>query len=363
MKQNKKERLKGMKPLFCLKRIALSVTLLGACTTHAAVAENGDSVEKKHYSPMANTPYMTNLYWGDTHLHTAASADAYIMNGILGREDAYRFAKGELVNSNTGLPVQLRRPLDFLAITDHAEYLGVLPKLKAGDEALISNWELGRRWAEYMKNNQQSDLILEFSAAIQSTDPEKLREPAEQRQTIWDEVAEAADKHNEPGQFTAFVGYEWTSMRGGDNLHRVVIYKDGQDKANESLPFTAQDSTDPEDLWAALETFEETTGGEVLAIAHNGNVSNGRMFAPITNSGKPLDAAYATKRIRWEPVYEVTQVKGDGETHPTLSPDDEFADFETWDQGNISLTVKKTPEMLPHEYARSALRQDRKSVV
>lgn len=340
-----------------LKPFAASAAFLAALAGSLGIvhAASGEALQEKHYSPPANTPYITNLYWGDTHLHTAASADAYIMDGVLSREEAYRFARGELINSNTGLPVRLRRPLDFLAITDHAEYLGVLPRLKKGDEELTKSWSLGQRWAGYLQKDQKNDLILEFASAVQSSDP-KLREPEGARQSIWDEVIESADRNNEPGVFTAFIGYEWTSMVSGDNLHRVVIYRDGKEKTEQRLPFSAQDSSDPEDLWAALEVYEETSGGEVLAIAHNGNVSNGRMFAPITLSGKPLDANYAARRMRWEPVYEVTQVKGDGEAHPALSPDDEFADFETWDEGNISLSAAKKPEMLPYEYARSALR-------
>lgn len=306
------------------------------------------------YSPPARHRNMTNLYWGDTHLHTAASADAIMMKGTLTRDDAYRFARGEVVTAANGMPVKLRRPLDFLAVTDHAEYLGLFAKLEKGESEFVKGWPLGEQWAEMFRTNKRGNLILQWAAALQSSDP-AMRPPEKTDRPIWEEVAETADRYNQPGKFTAFTGYEWTSMITGDNLHRVVIFKDGKDKTTGALPFTAQDSTDPERLWDALEQYETRTGGEVMAIAHNGNVSNGRMFAPLTNSGKPLDSDYAKKRMRWEPVYEVTQVKGDGEAHPKLSPDDEFADFETWDEGNIQLTAKKQPEMLPYEYARSAL--------
>ncbi|WP_228215498.1 DUF3604 domain-containing protein [Aromatoleum toluclasticum] len=308
------------------------------------------------YSPPARHRNMTNLYWGDTHLHTAASADAYTMEGVLSREEAYRFARGEVVTAANGMKVKLRRPLDFLAVTDHAEYLDVFPKLAKGDSDLTEHWELGKRWAGYFRDNKRKELGLEFASAVQSTDvanipPEKLR------RSIWQEVVESADRHNVPGVFTAFSGYEWTSMITGDNLHRVVLFKDTMDKTGRIVPFSAQDSTDPEMLWRALEGYEAAGSGEVLAIPHNGNVSNGRMFAPHTISGKPLDRAYAQARMRWEPLTEVTQIKGDGETHPKLSPQDEFADFERWDEGNIILSAKKTPDMLPFEYARSALRE------
>lgn len=199
-------------------------------------------------------------------------------------------------------------------------------------------------------------LALAFSDAIQTSEPEYLT-PESLRSSIWEQASAVADKYNEPGLFTAFVGYEWTSMITGDNLHRVVIYKDGAETASQITPFSAQHSNDPEDLWDALADYEKQTGGEVIAIAHNGNVSNGRMFSPNRENGLPLDASYARKRARWEPVYETTQIKGDGEAHPYLSPDDQFADFETWDQGNITLGTDKKPEMLQYEYTRSALRE------
>ena len=178
--------------------------------------------------------------------------------------------------------------------------------------------------------------------------------------STWDETIAAAEEANQPGRFTAFIGYEWTSNTGGNNLHRVVIYRDGGDKAGQVEPYTTlrpAGSDDPKDLWRWLAAYEERTGGQVLAIAHNGNLSNGRMFPVIdTFTGRDFDRAYAETRARWEPLYEVTQIKGDGETHPFLSPNDEFADFERWDVGNLDLTEAKTREMLPGEYARSALR-------
>jgi len=347
------------KPAFFLRR----KTLIVLCTIFATVvplgAVRGEAIQqepsgKTTYSPPARQKKMTNLYWGDTHLHTSASADAYTMGGVLTRDDAYRFAMGQTVTAENGMKVKLRRPLDFLAVTDHAEYLGIFRKLEDENSGATKNWPLGRKWAEYIKNKQAKELGLEFAEAIQSTDP-KYAAPQELRYNIWKEVAETADKYNKPGCFTAFTGYEWTSMIGGDNLHRVVIFKDGKDKTTQLLPFTAQHSTDPEKLWDALEKYEAATGGEVLAIAHNGNVSNGRMFSPLRVNGEPLDKKYAADRARWEPVYEVTQVKGDGEAHPKLSPTDEFADFETWDEGNIMLSAPKKPEMLPYEYARPAL--------
>jgi hypothetical protein len=310
--------------------------------------------EKRLYSTPVREN-ITSLYWGDLHLHSRFSADAYIMQTRLTSDEAFRFARGETVQADNGMPVKLRRPLDFLAVTDHSEYLGVFSQL-AADDPRLKGWEMGEQWQKLMNEGRTTELAKAFSNAIQTDEP-KYQTPVSVRRTLWSEAAAVADNYNEPGLFTAFVGYEWTAMITGDNLHRVVLYKDGAEKASQVLPFSAQQSTDPEDLWDALAAYEKETGGEVIAIAHNGNVSNGRMFSPNRENGLPVDAAYAIKRARWEPIYETTQIKGDGETHPYLSPDDKFADFETWDEGNIALTQNKKPDMLQYEYTRSALKE------
>jgi hypothetical protein len=176
----------------------------------------------------------------------------------------------------------------------------------------------------------------------------------------WEKTIDAAEKYNEPGRFTAFIGYEWTSqVPPGQNLHRVVVYRDGAQRARQTVPATTyppQGSTDPEYLWQILQTYEDKTGGDLLAIAHNGNLSNGLMF-PVINpvTSKRITKEYAQTRAKWEPLYEVTQIKGDGEAHPFLSPNDEFADYGTWDRGNLNLSEAKANEMLVYEYARSAL--------
>lgn len=173
---------------------------------------------------------------------------------------------------------------------------------------------------------------------------------------------QAAEEFNDPGVFTTFIAYEWTSLERGNNLHRNVIFRDGPERAGQIVPYTTTPpigSRDPQDLWAWLQNYEDLTGGDVLAIPHNGNLSNGMMFAlkDDFNAGAPLTAGYAETRQKWERLYEPTQIKGDGETHPLLSTDDEFADFETWDMGNLDLSEAKTPEMLPGEYARSGLQR------
>lgn len=317
----------------------------------ASAAAHGSS-ERAEYSPVVRDTTATNLYWGDTHLHTRNSADSYLLgNESLSPDDAFRFAMGQTITAHDGMHVKLRRPLDFLAVTDHAEYLGVFARLKQQDPEFMS-WPLGKRWSGMLLSGDRA-LGPEWVRAIQSSEPEK-RVPQKLQRSIWEAIAATADRYNMPGRFTALTGYEWTSMINGDNLHRVVLFRDGADRTSQTMPFSAQDSTDPEALWRALDAYEQQTGGEVLAIAHNGNLSNGRMFALETLSGQPLTADYARRRMRWEPLYEVTQVKGDGETHPVLSPADEFADFERWGDSNAA-GVPKVPSMLQFEYARKAL--------
>jgi hypothetical protein len=173
--------------------------------------------------------------------------------------------------------------------------------------------------------------------------------------SAWDDIVHAAERYNQPGSFTALIGFEWTSTPQGNNLHRNVIYRDGGERALRVLPLTSYDSPDPEMLWKWMQTYEETTGGRVLAIPHNGNLSNGLMFATERLSGKPFDRAYAQTRARREPLYEVTQPKGTGEAHPALSPDDEFSSFELWDKSNLAGNTATTKAMLPGAYARAGL--------
>lgn len=322
--------------------VGLSVAL----SLSAAQAAEGE------YSPGVDKDHPKNVYWGDTHLHTQNSADAYsLMNTMLSPDDAYRFARGQELTAHNGLRARLRRPLDFLVISDHASFLGGYYRFFKGDP-LVVDTDVGRRWAGY---ENPGELFGDFVGSI--NEPEKYTAlPEETIKAIWLDVAETADRNNVPGQFTAFIGYEWTSMIDGNNLHRVLVFKDSASLAWKMRPFSASDSTDPEDLWAALADYEEQSGGEVLSIPHTGNLSNGLMFSDKTIPGEALTKTYAETRARWEPIYEVTQVKGDGEAHPTLSPDDEFADFENWDWDNIGRSAPKEDWMLPQEYARGALK-------
>jgi hypothetical protein len=314
------------------------------------------------YSPYASGSAATQVYWGDTHLHTSFSMDAGAFGNRLGLDEAYRFARGEEVDSTTAGRVRLARPLDFLVIADHSDNMGFFPDLFAGDPTILED-ETGKEWYDMIQAGQGMDVAMQIIDSFsRGTFPDKLMywPDGPMYRSAWDKTIAAAEKYNEPGRFTAFIGYEWTSqVPPGQNLHRVVVYKDGADKANQTVPATTyppQGSTDPEYLWSLLQEYEDTTGGDLLAIAHNGNLSNGLMF-PLTNhvDNKPITREYAKTRAMWEPLYEVTQIKGDGETHPFLSPNDEFADYGTWDKGNLNLSEAKTDEMLAHEYARNAL--------
>jgi hypothetical protein len=319
---------------------------------------------QKHYSPYAGRNFPTQVYWGDTHLHTAMSMDAGAFGNRLGLEEAYRFARGEEVTSATGLRVKLSRPLDFLVVADHSDNMGFFPDLFAGDPQLLAD-PTGKRWYEMIREGgaRAVEPAMEIiDMASRGTFPQSLyyAPGTAPYQGAWEATIRAAEQFNDPGRFTAFIGYEWTSLAPpGNNLHRVVVYRDGGDKAVQTVPFTMlppTGSVHPEDLWKVLHAYEDKTGGRVLAIPHNGNLSNGMMF-PLINpvTGEALTREYAETRIRWEPLYEATQIKGDGEAHPLLSPDDEFADYETWDFGNLNFSEPKTPDMLPYEYARTAL--------
>jgi hypothetical protein len=312
------------------------------------------------YSPyvertVSDANFAEGVYFGDTHVHTSYSADAGMLGNTLGPEEAYRFALGEEVLSSTGQRVRLIRPLDFLVVADHAENLGLAPMIDESNPDLLAN-EWGKTVHDLVKAGKGNEAFQMWAGEIaKNKDP--LDNPKIMR-TVWEREIKLAEQYNDPGRFTALIGFEWTSLANPEvpgNLHRNVIFKDGGDKAGEVLPFSAIDSYDPEDLWKYMAAYEEKTGGSVLAIAHNGNLSNGQMFPIERSNGKPIDRDYAKTRRRWEPLYEVTQMKGDGEAHPLLSPDDEFADYGTWDKGDIAGQKPKEDWMLPYEYARSAL--------
>jgi hypothetical protein len=345
--------------MIMISRLACSALLLAAAPSLAVeYMPDKDGVAsamtQPKFSPYAGREYPTSVLWGDTHLHTAVSVDAGTMN-TLGQEEALRFARGEEVTTTHGLRAKLSRPLDFLVVSDHAEMYGLMPQLLKGDPQVLSQ-DLGRRWYDQLKTGDR-DKVFNTAMEIVATLSEDAT-PLESDNIVrdaWRRYTALADKYNEPGRFTALIGYEWTAI-GGYNLHRNVIFRGDADVANRTVPFSQYDSKNPEDLWKALETFRSQTGTDVLAIPHNGNLSNGRMFNVENFDGTPLSPEMAALRIKTEPLIEATQIKGDSEAHPSLSPNDEFADYETWDKANLNGSEVKKPDMLQYEYAREALK-------
>ncbi len=321
----------------------------------------------------------TNLYWGDTHLHTSYSFDAYLnKNQSADPDTAYRWAKGKpVIHPYNRARVQIGTPLDFLVVSDHAEGMGVVRAItdeteEYGEEGLLKSivrW-FTVKYIRFMNDEGKGDgftlfnNVLPEKAQNPGTDPVKdpsnvlyshLGNMSPTEVTAWGEIVSAAERHNDPGKFTALLGWEWSSIPTGANLHRVVMSPNGRDQAKQYLPFGSDQSQYPEDLWAWLDETSKKTGSEFIAIPHNSNVSKGYMFAEVTLRGQPITVDYAKTRMAWEPVVEITQIKGDSETHPELSPEDEFADFESY-----GFYLQKTPEeakTTKADYVRSGLKR------
>lgn len=346
----------------------LGTAFASTCLAQDTINPEGlDGQPGQPYSPYADRAFPTQVYFGDTHVHTGLSADAGGGGTRLMPRDAYRLARGEQITSNTGQPVRLSQPLDFYMITDHSDAMGAITDIIEGAVNILADPQ-GKKFHEAFAAGGATaaraafELVSQFSQGTVS--PALNYQPGNPAYAkTWDLIVDTAEAFNDPGVFTTFIAYEWTSLVEGRNLHRNVIFRDGAQRAGRIVPYTTTPplgSPNPRDLWNWMENYETKTGGRVLAIPHNGNLSNGWMFPRRDDfvDGTPkLDAAYAEARARWEPLYEATQIKGDGEAHPVLSPEDEFADFETFDYGNLDASVAKTEEMLPGEYARSGLKR------
>lgn len=309
-------------------------------------------------SAFASDNQETVLLWGDTHLHTKYSGDAYALeNRSLSPADSFRFAKGQpVIHPYTKTRVQLETPLDFLVVSDHAEYMGVF-QLVENKDALLRRSKIGNLLLKNAARNDQASSFHLVARSLNERSPYSELLTPEIRTPIWEKIVSAADEANDPGKFTAFIGWEWSSLPKGANLHRVVFTPDGGEKARKFLPFSSLADDRPEALWAWLEEQNEMNDTRFVAIPHNSNISTGMMFSDVMSDGDPITAAYAQTRMKWEPVVEILQVKGASETHPILSPNDEFAGFEIFEHvmsfdGN---TERGTADA--GNYARSAMRR------
>ena len=317
-----------------------------------------DAAKSDAAAGIVNTAYPEHAYFGDTHVHTGWSADAGLDGAVTSPEDAFRLASGAEIKSNTGQSVKLRRPLDWMVITDHSDGMGTISEIAAGNPKMISDPFLNQMY-EAMKSGDEAARRKSVLELIDRQSNGKLPFQVKNPRwmvSAWWKTADIADKYNNPGKFTAMIGYEWTSNAGGgNNLHRNVIYRDGARQAKMMLPLTTFKTEDPAKLWEWMASYEKRTGGQVLAIPHNGNLSNGRMFEEQQFDGTPMTAEYAKARQRWERLFELTQMKGQSESHPSLSPADEFASWDLWDTGNLNGVVK-SPGMVRTEYYREALK-------
>ena len=353
---------------FVAAAIAAPLLLSGAALAFDSSPE-GSSLTKaypgKSYSPYAQRGIPDRPLFGDTHVHTSTSFDGGAFGSRLDARAAYRFAKGEEVRASTGFMARLSRPLDFLVVADHSDNMGLFDLIFAQDPSIMTDPD-GNRIGTMVANGGDEGVaaaleLIDAYAQGKVISPALFIEPGSKLfRSVWQRQIAAAEEAYEPGRFTSLIGYEWTSNIEGANMHRVVIYRDGGDKAGMVDPLTtdsAAGSINPRDLWKWMANYEEVTRGDVLALAHNGNLSNGIMFPESAQwDGTKLDEEYIQQRIKWEPMYEATQIKGDGEAHPFLSPDDEFADYETWDLTNLIGSEMKEDHMLAGEYAREALK-------
>ena len=326
------------------------LTLVAGCGSSASVPWYANSVV------LDAEP--TRVYWGDTHLHTSYSPDAFFFGNTTADPDtAYRYAKGlPVIHPYHKGRIQIETPLDFLVVADHAEMMGVPFQIARGDER-VTKTASGQRLAQMMAAGKGQDVFVEFLGRINSGSPYDDLNTEEIRRSVWSETVSITERHNQPGQFTSFIGWEWTSTPGGKNLHRVVFTPQGGDVAEKFIPYSAFDSDKPEDLWNWLATTSAQSGADFVAIPHNSNISGGLMFNDVDSEGRPITAEYARMRMKWEPVIEVTQIKGDSETDPILSPNDEFADYEPFmhvlDSEDLGSGAK--PELGPGDFARTAL--------
>ena len=343
--------------------VALALGLLSGTLPHTAAAQGTPPSEpvrkpieakKPDYSPYPDRKIPTRVLWGVAHVHTGFSFDSGMFGVTLTPDDLFRVATGGEVVMDNGQRFKQDRPLDWVSITDHAEYMGISDQIRAGSPELLANPQ-GKRWYEMSQKGPQEGVKAAIEAVVSMQTGKPVFDAGKLVGAAWAQATAAAEKWNQPGVFTALNGFEWTCAPGGNNLHRTVIFRDGADRVNQIIPFSTFDSQDPADLWKYMDAYAKKTGGQVLAIPHNGNLSNGIMYTAETFGGKPMDRAYAEARASHEPLQEVTQIKGDSETNPVLSPTDEFANFERWDY-DFQHKAPAKKSVLAGNYVRSALK-------
>ncbi|NNF93441.1 MAG: DUF3604 domain-containing protein [Altererythrobacter sp.] len=333
--------------------------VLAGCSPSVSDEQRGNGEGTIELAEFPDRPY-----WGDTHLHTDQSIDAFGFGVRLGPEEALRFASGEELTATGGVTAKLARPLDFLVIADHSDGFNSMRTLYDAPRMLIRDETL-LRWYDMMHESPEQSLRATgeiISGAAAGTLPQAMTERTGDPEALrdrWEAHLAILDRYNKPGKFTAFAGYEWTLMPSGNNLHRVVMFRDGMDRTAKVLPLDGVGDWPVERLWDHMEAYERDTGGQVLAIPHNSNLSNGLMFELTMPDGGPMTAEYARRRAAWEPVVEATQIKGDSESHPFLSPNDEFASFGDpgWDIGNLDVSLASEPQMHFGSYIREALKR------
>jgi hypothetical protein len=342
-----------MSGIFCSRPAALTALALALQSSAGAFAADG---------------HPTQVYWGDTHLHTSNSFDVYLFNTPTSTPDtALRFARGlPVVSPTTHTRWQLQVPLDFAVVSDHAEMVGSIMRIFKGDPD-VANTKAGEVLRKIGGQQSEEELQAVYDEVVRigsgmpsesGLTPQELvagLHAGDKRRPTWESNIDTVERHNTPGEFTAFIGWEWSAQPQVGNLHRVIFTPQGGDVARQFIPYSSLESGDPQDLWAWLEETSERTGADFVAIPHNGNISMGQMFPLVDQSGDPLDEDYARAREKWERVIEITQIKGDSETHPLLSPTDEYADFESF---LFVLTPDgRTPDPTEGDYVRAGLRR------
>jgi hypothetical protein len=341
-------------PKLRFSTVTLVAALLSVGSSAAAIAQDPAAKNAPMYSPYPGQAFPSRVYWGVAHVHTGYSFDSGMFGVTATPDDLFRVATGGEFVVDNGQRFKADRPLDWVSITDHAEYMGISDQIRAGSPELLANPQ-GKRWYELSQQGADSGVKAAIEAVVSMQTGKPVFDASALVTSAWVQAVAAAEKWNQPGVFTTLHGFEWTSAPGGNNLHRTVIFRDNADRVSRVLPFSTFDSQDPAELWKYMDAYEKATGGQVLAIPHNGNLSNGLMYTAETYQGEPIDRAYAEARARHEPLMEATQIKGDGETTSSLSPTDEFASFERWDF-NFEKMLPSEPGVRKGNYVRSALR-------